>query len=153
MPPEKAFDGKGDTRTSLGDTHLEGDVKTAQVVGDAFFYDMKSCHEVGKIVMFAAAPPANKGSFDPRDFPGALKVTVSTDCTTSEAGTISGTFGDVVATAMEPQPGCQGDACSMPMTIQIEPPVIAKCVKLELTKILQLGGGIWWAIDELQTFP
>jgi hypothetical protein len=43
--------------------------------------------------------------------------------------------------------------CDTPLTINIAPPVAAKCVKLELTKVLQLGGGIWWAIDELQTYP
>jgi hypothetical protein len=151
MPPEKAIDGKGDTRSSIGDTHIKAGKQTAQIIGDAFTFDMMACNTISKLVMFAAAPPNNQGSFDARDFPGAVKVTVSSDCTTSAQGAITGTFGAVVATAEEPKPGCQND-CNMPMTINIDPPVAAKCVKLELTKVLQLGGGIWWAIDELQTF-
>ena len=151
-PPEKAFDGLGTTRTSIGDTHIKAGGQTAQVIGDAFTFDMKTCNKIGKLVMFAAAPPNNSGSFDARDFPGSVKVTVSSDCMTSAAGLITGTFGDVVGTGSEAKPGCQND-CNTPMTINITPPVAAKCVKLELTKVLQLGGRIWWAIDELQTYP
>jgi len=151
-PPEKAFDGLGTTRTSIGDTHIKAGGQTAQVIGDAFTFDMKTCNKIGKLIMFAAAPPSNSGSFDARDFPGSVKVTVSSDCMTSDAGVITGRFGDVVATGGEAKPGCQND-CNTPMTINITPPVAAKCVKLELTKVLQLGGGIWWAIDELQTYP
>ena len=113
---------------------------------------MMTCNKIGKLVMFAAAPPNNNGSFDARDFPGGVKVTVSSDCTTSADGMITGTFGDVVAMGSEAKPGCQND-CDTPLTINITPPVAAKCVKLELTKVLQLGGGIWWAIDELQSYP
>ena len=151
-PPEKAFDGKGDTRSSIGDTHIKAGSPTAQVIGDTFTFDMMTCNKIGKLVMFAAAPPNNMGTFDARDFAGSVKVTVSSDCKTSTDGVITGTFGDVVATANEAKPGCQND-CNMPMTINITPPVAAKCVKIELTKVLQLGGGIWWAIDELQTYP
>jgi hypothetical protein len=102
--------------------------------------------------MFAAAPPGNQGSYDPRDFPGAVDVTVASECMTSAQGEISGSFGQVVATGSEPQPGCQAEECDMPMTIDFVPPVAARCVRLELTEILELGGGIWWAIDELQVY-
>jgi len=152
--PINAFDGKGTTRTSIGDTHIMAGGATAQVIGDTFTFDMTTCNRVGRIVMFAAPPPNNQGSMiDPRDFPGAVDVTVSSDCTTSALGAITGTFGPVVAMGTEPQPGCMGTACNMPMTITFAQPVPAKCVRLTLTKILQLGGGIWWAIDELQVFP
>jgi hypothetical protein len=151
--PKYAFDGLGATRTSIGNTHIMAGGATAQMIGDSFTFDMTTCHRVGRIVMFAAAPPNNQGTFDARDFPGAVDVTVSSDCTTSALGAITGTFGPVVAMGTEPQPGCMGTACNMPMTITFAQPVPAKCVRLTLTRILQLGGGIWWAIDELQVFP
>jgi hypothetical protein len=151
LPTSAAFDGKGNTRTSLGDTHTP----IAQVIGDTFTFDMKTCNLVGRIVMFAAAPPNNQGSFDARDFPGAVDVTVSSDCMSSAQGAITGTFGPVVAMGTEPQPGCQnnGMPCNMPFTITFAQPVPAQCVKLRLTKVLQIGGGVWWAIDELYVYP
>ena len=155
LPPEKAFDGRGDTRASIGNTHLEHGSPTAEVIGDTFVFDMQTCNQLGKIHMFAAAPPNNQGSFDARDFPGAVEVRVSGDCITSAQGTITGTFGPVVATGMEPQPGCQdnGTPCNMPFVINFPQPTAAKCVSIRLTKILKIGGGVWWAIDELQAYP
>jgi hypothetical protein len=154
MPPEKAFDGDGATRTSIGNTHFESGAETSQNIGDAFIFDMQECKELHRLVMFAAAPPNNQGSYDARDFPGAVDVTVASDCMTAEDGTISGEFGEVVATAVEPQPGCQddGNPCDMPMVIEFSEPMPARCVRIELTEILELGGGIWWAIDELQVY-
>ena len=151
LPPEKAFDGSGDTRTSIGNTHFENGSDVAQVIGDAFTFDMMACNKISKMVMWASTPPNNQGKYDPRDFPGEVDVTVSSDCTT-EGTTITGTFGEVVATGSEAQPGCMQAECTLPLTINIDPPVAAKCVKLELTKVLQLGGGIWWAMTELQVF-
>src|SRR6266542_1904070 len=155
ISPEKAFDGRGDTRASIGNTHLEHGSPTAEVIGDTFVFDMQTCNQLGKIHMFAAAPPNNQGSFDARDFPGAVEVRVSGDCITSAQGTITGTFGPVVATGMEPQPGCQdnGTPCNMPFVINFPQPTAAKCVSIRLTKILKIGGGVWWAIDELQAYP
>ena len=150
--PGNAFDGKGGTRTSLGDTHLKDNNNIAQKNGDAFTFDMKGCNTVGKVVMYTGAPPDNHDATDSRDFPGKAEVTVSSDCT-SNNGVISGTFGPVVASADEPQPGCNGgNGCNKPMTFTINPPVPAKCVRLTLRGVLQKGGGIWWAIGEIQTF-
>ena len=152
LTPTNAFDGKGDTRTSLGDTHLK-DGKVAQVIGDAFTFDINSCNLLGKLVMYTGTPPDNSGPLDSRDFPGKADVTVSSDCVTSN-GMITGTFGPIVATANEPQPGCSGgSSCNMPMTFTINPPVSAKCVRITLSGVLQLGGGIWWGIGELQVYP
>jgi hypothetical protein len=151
VTPTNAFDGNNDTRTSLGDTHLKPG-GTAEQIGDAFTFDMKSCNQIGKIVMWTDGPPDNTGKNDDRDYPGAADVTVSSDCTTT-AGLISGTFGSVVASANEPQPGCNGGSCKMPMTFTITPPVAAKCVKITLTKILKVGGPVWWGIGELDVFP
>jgi hypothetical protein len=152
LTPTNAFDGKGDTRTSLGDTHLKNGNKIAQVIGDAFTFDMNSCNQIGKLVMYTGTPPNNSGPLDSRDFPGKADVTVSSDCTTSN-GVTTGTFGPIVATANEPVPGCSGSACNMPMTFTITPPVAAKCVKITLSQVLKLGGGIWWGIAELQVYP
>jgi hypothetical protein len=152
LTPTNAFDGKGDTRTSLGDTHLKNGNKIAQVIGDAFTFDMNSCNEISKLVMYTGTPPNNSGPLDSRDFPGKADVTVSSDCTTSN-GVTTGTFGPIVATANEPVPGCSGGACNLPMTFSITPPVAAKCVRITLSKVLQLGGGIWWGIGELQVYP
>jgi len=153
--PANAFDGLGTTRTSIGATHIMAGGSTAQMIGDSFTFDMTTCHRVGRIVMFAAAPPNNQGNMmlDPRAFPGAVDVTVSSNCTTSAQGVITGTFGPVVAMGTEPQPGCMNAQCNMPMTITFAQPVPARCVRLTLTEILQVGGPVWWAIDELQVFP
>jgi hypothetical protein len=155
MPPEKAFDPMGySTRTSLGDTHLMGGGTTAQVVGDTFTFDMQGCAQVGRIAFYSGGGPPNYAGYDTRDYPGALDVTVSGDCTTSAQGAITGTFGAVVATGTEPQPGCSGgSACSMPFTINFAQPTAARCVSMKLTKLLKLGGGIWWAISDLNVYP
>lgn len=155
LTPTNAFDGKNDTRTSLGDTNGTN----AQKIGDAFTFDMNSCNLVGKLVMWTDGPPNNMNGNDTRDYPGKADVTVSSDCTTAADGTISGTFGPmVVATASEPQPGCSGGtACSMPMTFTVTPPVAAKCIRITLTQVLKLATtgspGIWWGIGELDVFP
>jgi hypothetical protein len=82
---------------------------------------------------------------DSRDYPGALDASVSDDCTT---------FGPKVATGSEPQPGCSGGTmCSMPFVITFSSATTARCVRLTLTRRLQLGGGIWWAISELFVYP
>ena len=151
LTPTNAFDGKGDTRTSLGDTHLK-DGKVAQVIGDAFTFDMNSCNLVGKLMMYTGTPPDNSGPLDSRDFPGKADVTVSSDCMTSN-GMTTGTFGPIVATANEPQPGCSGSGCNQPMIFTIDPPAPAKCVRITLSGVLKLGGGIWWGISELQVYP
>jgi hypothetical protein len=39
------------------------------------------------------------------DFPGAVDVRVASDCVTMPDGSISGAFGEGVASAQEPQPG------------------------------------------------
>jgi hypothetical protein len=157
MPPEKAFDTMlYATRTSLGDTNLavtDAGPVTAQRVGDTFTIDMRACNEISRIVFWAGAgPPTFSGApnYDTRDYPGALEATVSTDCTSPTTGT----YGAVVGTGMEPQPGCSGGAnCNMPFTVTFTQPTAARCVKLRLTRILQLGGGIWWAITDLNAFP
>lgn len=149
LSPGNAFDGKGGTRTSLGDTHLKDNNNVAQKNGDAFTFDMKGCNTVGRVVMYTGAPPDNKDASDSRDFPGKAEVTVSSDCT-SNNGVITGTFGPVVASADEPQPDC--NSCNKPMTFTIDPPVPAKCVRITLRGVLKKGGGIWWAIGEIQTF-
>jgi len=71
---------------------------------------------------------------------------VSDDCVT---------FGPVVAKGTEPQPGCQDDGkpCDQPFAIDFPSGTSARCVRLTLTKVLKLGGGIWWAIDELSVYP
>jgi len=154
MPPEKAFDPMGySTRTSIGDTHLATG-NTAQVVGDTFTFDMQGCAEISRIAFYSGGGPPNFGGYDTRDYPGTLEVSVSGDCTTSAQGVISGTFGPVVATGNEPQPRCAGGAaCSMPFTINFQQPTAAKCVRMRLSKLLALGGGIWWAISDLNAYP
>src|SRR5437762_956431 len=42
--PANAFDGKGNTRTSIGDTHLIAGSTVAQVIGDTFTFDMTTCN-------------------------------------------------------------------------------------------------------------
>jgi hypothetical protein len=158
MPPENAFDGSYGTRTSIGDTHLVvGDTmpRTAQKIGDEFTFDMQGCAQISKIVFWAGAGPPNfNNGGDTRDYPGSAAVSVSGDCTTSAQGVISGTFGPVVAMANEPQPRCSGgSACNMPFTINFSQPTAARCVKIRLTNLLALGGGVWWAISELTAFP
>ena len=61
------------------------------------------------------------------------------------------TFGPTVASGNEPQPGC--GSCTMPFVITLPAPATARCVRLTLTKRLQLGGAIWWAISELHVYP
>ena len=51
----------------------------------------------------------------------------------------------------EPQPGC--NSCNKPFIITLASKATARCFKLTLTKRLQLGGGIWWAISELFVYP
>ena len=155
LTPTNAFDGKNDTRTSLGDTNGT----TAQKIGDSFTFDMKSCNLVGKIVMWTDGPPNNTNGNDTRDYPGKADVSVSSDCTTTN-GMITGTFSAMpVSTASEPQPGCNGNngSCSMPMTFTVTPPVAAKCIRITLTQVLKLATtgspGIWWGIGELDVFP
>jgi hypothetical protein len=41
----------------------------------------------------------------------------------------------------------------MPFVIDFAAPTTARCVRLTLNKRLQLGGGIWWGIDELYVYP
>ena len=131
-----AFDGNNNTRWSIGDTN-----SPAQTIGDQFTFDMKAPHVFKKIVFWAGGVNGMNGP-DPRDYPGALDVSVSTDCTT---------FGPTIGSGTEAQPGC--NTCSMPFTITLAQPVVAQCVRLTLTKRLQLGGGIWWAISELYVYP
>jgi hypothetical protein len=147
LDPGNAIDGKINTRWSLGDLHDTGAGAgpTAQKIGDQFTLDMKESRPVGKLIFWAGGP-MGRGGPDARDYPGAVDVTVSDDCTT---------FGTTVATGMEPQPGCQnnGMPCDLPFTVTFPPGTNARCVRLTLTKVLKLGGGIWWAIDEIYVYP
>jgi hypothetical protein len=156
-PPENAFDGNYTSRTSIGDTHLvlKDTMNTAQKIGDEFTFDMQGCAEISKIVFWSGGgPPMFNNGGDTRDYPGAADVSVSGDCTTSAQGNITGTFGPAVTMGMEPQPRCTGQAaCNMPFTINFPQPTAARCVKIRLTKLLALGGGVWWAISELTAFP
>jgi hypothetical protein len=147
LDPGNALDGKINTRWSLGDLHDTGAGAgpTAQKIGDEFTLDMKEPRPIGKLIFWSGGP-MGRGGPDARDYPGAADVTVSVDCTT---------FGATVATGLEPQPGCQnnGMPCDQPFTVTFPAGTTARCVRLTLTKVLKLGGGIWWAIDELYVSP
>jgi F5/8 type C domain len=136
-----ALDGNIATRWSIGDTN-----SPAQTIGDQFTLDMKERHVFTK-VLFWSGGPNGMGGPDPRDYPGALDLSVSDDCVT---------FGATLASGTEPQPGCSGNAgspCNMPFVITLPQPATARCVRLTLTQRLKLGGGIWWAIDEIYVYP
>jgi hypothetical protein len=147
LDPPNALDGNVRTRWSLGDLHNTGPQAgpTAQKIGDQFTLDMNSSRALGRI-LFWAGGPMGRGGPDARDYPGALDATVSDDCMT---------FGPVVASGREPQPGCQNDGrpCDQPFVIDFPAGTAARCVRLTLTKVLKLGGGIWWAIDEIYAYP
>jgi hypothetical protein len=135
-----AFDGNYSTRWSTGDRHKP----IAQVIGDQFTFDMQQPHVFTKILFWAGGLNGGNGP-DPRDYPGALDVSVSLDCQT---------FGATIASGSEANPGCQnGATCNMPFVIDMKAPTTAQCVRLTLTKVLKLSGGIWWAIDELFVYP
>jgi F5/8 type C domain len=131
-----AFDGNFNTRWSIGSTN-----SPAQTIGDEFTFDMLAPHVFKKVLFWAGGENGANGP-DPRDYPGALDLSTSDDCVT---------FGPAVASGNEPQPGC--GACNKPFVIMLPAPVTARCVRLTLTKRLQLGGGIWWAISELFVYP
>jgi F5/8 type C domain len=134
-----AFDGNFSTRWSTGDT-----TSPAQTIGDQFTFDMKQAH-VFKKILFWAGGMNGVGGPDSRDYPGGLDASVSLDCQT---------FGATVGSGTEPQPGCSGNAtCNLPFVIDLVAPATARCVRLTLNKRLKLGGGIWWAIDELYVYP
>jgi len=135
-----AFDGNYQTRWSIGDT-----TSPAQMVGDQFTFDMGGLHSFRKILFWSGGLNGVNGP-DPRDYPGALDATVSADCTNFDP--------TPVGSGTEPQPGCGGGTpCNMPFVITLAQPAIARCVRLTLTKRLQLGGGIWWAMTELFVYP
>ncbi|HEY2901119.1 MAG TPA: discoidin domain-containing protein [Polyangia bacterium] len=134
-----ALDGNFNTRWSIGDTN-----SPAQTIGDQFTFDMVQAHMFKKI-LFWSGGVNGVGGPDSRDYPGGLDASVSLDCQT---------FGPTVASGTEPQPGCSGNAsCNMPFVIDFAAPTTARCVRLTLNKRLQLGGGIWWGIDELYVYP
>jgi hypothetical protein len=147
LDPGNALDGKVGTRWSIGDLHDSGAGAgpTAQKLGDQFTVDMKQPHSLSRLSFWAGGPNGRNGP-DARDYPGAVDATVSDDCVT---------FGPVVARGTEPQPGCQDDGkpCDQPFAIDFPAGTSARCVRLTLTKVLKLGGGIWWAIDELSVYP
>ena len=131
-----AFDGNFNTRWSIGSTN-----SPSQTIGDQFTFDMVAPHVFKKLLFWAGGQNGVNGP-DPRDYPGALDLATSNDCVT---------FGPAVASGNEPQPGC--NACTMPFVITLPAPATARCVRLTLTKRLQLGGAIWWAISELFVYP
>ncbi|HEV3190595.1 MAG TPA: discoidin domain-containing protein [Polyangiaceae bacterium] len=131
-----AFDGNYNTRWSIGDTN-----SPAQTIGDQFTFDMLAPHAFRKILFWAGGLNGANGP-DPRDYPGALDLSISNDGIN---------FGPAVGSGTEPQPGCGN--CTMPFTITLAQPAVARYVRLTLTKRLQLGGGIWWAISELYVYP
>jgi hypothetical protein len=134
-----ALDGNFNTRWSIGSTNAP-----AQTIGDQFTFDMLTPHVFKKVLFWAGGMNGVNGP-DPRDYPGALDLATSNDCVT---------FGPTVASGNEPQPGCGGaTACSMPFVIALPAPATARCVRLTLTKGLQVGGPIWWAISELFVYP
>ena len=132
-----AFDGNYNTRWSIGDTN-----SPAQTIGDRFTFDMLEPHSFRKILFWAGGVNGVNGP-DPRDYPGALDLSVSNDGTN---------FGPALGSGTEPQPGCT-TACTMPFTITLAQPAVARYVRLTLTQRLKLGGGIWWAISELYVYP
>jgi hypothetical protein len=121
--------------------------KTAQAIGDTFTLDMQSCHAITRLDFTAGG--------DPRDVPGQVEVTVSSDCTTAANGDITGTFTGFTPTLQANEPlAMDGKVCSQtfsPCTFIVNFPAgtNARCIRMKLTKILAAGGGIWWAIDEL----
>jgi hypothetical protein len=131
-----AFDGNFNTRWSIGSTNAP-----SQTIGDQFTFDMLAPHVFKKVLFWAGGENGVNGP-DPRDYPGGLDLATSNDCVT---------FGPTVASGSEPQPGC--NACNMPFVITLPAPATARCVRLTLTKRLQLGGPIWWAISELFVYP
>ncbi|HXI59016.1 MAG TPA: discoidin domain-containing protein [Polyangia bacterium] len=131
-----AFDGNFNTRWSIGSTN-----SPSQTIGDQFTFDMVTPHVFTRVLFWAGGEKGVNGP-DPRDYPGALDLATSNDCVT---------FGPAIASGNEPQPGC--NACSMPFVITLPAPATARCVRLTLTKRLQLGGAIWWAISELFVYP
>jgi hypothetical protein len=134
-----AFDGNFNTRWSIGSTN-----SPSQTIGDQFTFDMVTPRVFKKVLFWAGGEKGVNGP-DPRDYPGALDLATSNDCVT---------FGTPVASGNEPQPGCGGaTACNMPFVITLPAPATARCVRLTLTKRLQLGGPIWWAISELLVYP
>jgi hypothetical protein len=135
-----AFDGDYTTRWSIGDTHRP----IAQMMGVQFTFDMQEPHVFKKILFWSGGLNGGNGP-DPRDYPGALEASVSLDCQT---------FGPALASGTEAKPGCQnGNTCNMPFVINMPAPATARCVRLTLTKVLQLGGGIWWGVSELFVYP
>jgi hypothetical protein len=149
--PKNAFDGMR-TRTTLGDTHLSTG-NTAEMIGDTFTFDMHACHTIKTVEFYCGDPPMNSG-FDPRDYPGQVEVSVSSDCTTAANGDISGTFTPFTPALFGNEPlvnnqGCSKSSCPGPFVITFPAGTTARCVKMRLTKILAAGGGVWWAIDEL----
>jgi len=98
-------------------------------------------HVFTRLLFWAGGEKGVNGP-DPRDYPGALDLATSNDCLT---------FGPAVASGNEPQPGC--GACNLPFVITLPAPATARCVRLTLTRRLQLGGPIWWAISELFVYP
>jgi F5/8 type C domain len=143
-----AFDGRLDTRWSIGNTHVSSTMY-AQMVGDQFTFDMKAPHTFSRIVFWA-------GSSDPRDYPGALDAFVSDDGVD---------FSTKVGSGTESQPGCgsglQKDppSCTMPFTISLAQKATTRYVRLVLTQRCKLcteaGGnrGLWWGIGELYVYP
>ena len=122
-----AFDGNNNTRWSIGDTN-----SPAQTIGDQFTFDMKAPHVFKKIVFWAGGVNGMNGP-DPRDYPGALDVSVSTDCTM---------FGPTIGSGTEAQPGC--GACSMPFTITLaQPASLIACGSLppsDCNSVAESGG-------------
>jgi hypothetical protein len=131
-----AFDDNFNTRWSIGSTN-----SPSQTIGDQFTFDMITPHVFKKVLFWAGGEKGVNGP-DPRDYPGALDLAISNDCVT---------FGPAVASGNEPQPGCT--ACNMPFVITLPAPATARCGRLTLTKRLQVGGPIWWAISELFVYP
>jgi hypothetical protein len=131
-----AFDGNFNTRWSIGSAN-----SPAQTIGDEFTFDMLEPHAFKKVLFWAGGENGVNGP-DPRDYPGALDLATSIDCLT---------FGPTIASGNEPQPGCS--ACTHSFVITLPTPAAARCVRLTLTKRLQAGGPIWWAISELFVYP
>ncbi|HEX9296617.1 MAG TPA: discoidin domain-containing protein [Polyangiaceae bacterium] len=137
-----AFDGRLDTRWSIGNTHIAA-TGYAQMVGDQFTLDMKVAHTFGKIVFWA-------GSSDARDYPGALDAFVSNDGVD---------FSTKVGSGTESQPGCDNATCTMPFTISLTQKATARYVRLVLTQRCKLCtqtngvSGLWWGIGELYVYP
>src|SRR5205814_4258714 len=97
----------------------------------------------------------NGGGFDPRDIPGQVEVTVSSDCTTDANGNITGTFTGFNPPLLANEPlaannmPCSLSSCTGPFAVTFPPNTPAKCIRMRLTKVLAAGGGVWWATDEI----